>query len=134
MVASFQQQFKTVFGKNIKIHIRSRALLREMINLAVVIAVVVVLFKVGNQSGSKQQIPFYMGIAIMLFCRGVAITWVGERQARQAEVQKISGVSNAAYYSAWLLYYILNGLFISAVFMAGLAAAGLLSVAKVSFG
>ena len=76
MPASFLQQFRTVFRKNIMIHLRSRAIVKELFNLAIVIAVVLVLDKAGNQSNSQQSIPFYMGIAIMLFCRGVALSWV----------------------------------------------------------
>jgi len=84
MVATFGQQFRTIFRKNVIIHFRSRALFREMLNLAIVLAVVIVIDKVSNQPSSKNQIPFYMSIAIMLFCRGVAINWVGERQSRQS--------------------------------------------------
>lgn len=76
MTANFKQQFRTVFRKNITVHFRSRALIKELFNLAIVIAVVIVLDKAGNQSNSSQSIPFYMGIAIMLFCRGVALSWV----------------------------------------------------------
>lgn len=76
MTATFKQQFTTIFRKNVKVHLRSRALLKELMNLAIVIAVVIVLDKVGNESNSAQSIPFYMAIAIMLFCRGVALSWV----------------------------------------------------------
>ncbi len=48
MAVTFGQQFRTILRKNIKIHIRSRALLRELINLAIVIGVVLVLDKAGN--------------------------------------------------------------------------------------
>jgi hypothetical protein len=75
-----------------------------------------------------------MGIAITLFCRGVAMTWVGERQSRQTEVQKIMGTSNAAYYCAWLAFYLLNGIFISLIFIGALSAAGLLTGSSASFG
>jgi hypothetical protein len=68
-----------------------------------------------------------MAIAIMLFCRGVALSWVNERQSRQSEVQKIMGASNIAYYTAWMYYFILNGLFLSLVFIGILAAAGLMN-------
>jgi hypothetical protein len=84
MVATFGQQFRAIFRKNLVIHFRSRALFREMLNLAIILAVVIVIDKTGNEASSKQQIPFYMSIAIMLFCRGVALSWVGERQSRQS--------------------------------------------------
>lgn len=48
MAASFMQQFRAIFRKNIQVHLRSRALLKEIINLAIVIAVVIVLSKAGN--------------------------------------------------------------------------------------
>ena len=75
-----------------------------------------------------------MSIAIILFCRGVAMTWVGERQSRQAEVQKIMGITNTSYYSGWLTFYLLNGFFLSIVFIGICAAAGVLSDTGFSFG
>lgn len=48
MTATFKQQFLTIFRKNIKVHLRSRALIKELFNLAIVIAVVIVLDKIGN--------------------------------------------------------------------------------------
>lgn len=48
MASSFVQQFRAIFRKNIQVHIRSRALLKEIINLAIVIAVIIVLNKAGN--------------------------------------------------------------------------------------
>ena len=44
------------------------------------------------------------------------------------------GVTNTAYYAGWMLYYTLNGLFISLVFMGVLSAAGLFKDSSVSFG
>lgn len=70
----------------------------------------------------------------MLFCRGVALNWVGERQSRQSEVQKIMGISNAAYYSGWMVFSLLNGIFISTVFIGILASTGLFSGIGTSFG
>lgn len=84
MTTDFMQQFKAIFRKNVKVHIRSRALIRELINLGIVVAVVIVLDKAGNENNSNQSIPFYMGIAIMLFCRGVALSWCNEKQSKQA--------------------------------------------------
>lgn len=75
-----------------------------------------------------------MSIAITLFSRGVAITWVGERESRQTEVQKIMGTSNAAYYSGWLVFNILNGVYISLLFIGILEAIGLFSESTASFG
>ena len=75
-----------------------------------------------------------MSIAITLFSRGVAISWVGERQSRQAEVQKIMGASNASYYSGWLVFNILNGIYISLLFIGILEAIGLFSETSYSFG
>lgn len=75
-----------------------------------------------------------MGIAIMLFCRGVALSWVNEKQSKQEEVQKIMGASNMAYYSGWIVYYLLNGIFLSVVFIGVLTAAGLFKDSNISFG
>ena len=44
------------------------------------------------------------------------------------------GTSNAAYYSGWMVFSILNGIFISVVFIGLLAATGLLSGTGASFG
>lgn len=96
------------------------------------LVVIIVLDKAGGQ-GVVGQIPFYMTIAIMLFCRGVGLTWVGERQSKQAEVQKIMGLSNAAYYCAWMLFYIINGLFLSVIFIGVLEAAGIFNDMGISF-
>jgi hypothetical protein len=75
-----------------------------------------------------------MGIAIMLFCRGVALSWTNEKQSKQAEVQKIMGASNTAYYAGWMAYYLLNGIFLSLVFVGALTAAGLINNSTTSFG
>lgn len=75
-----------------------------------------------------------MGIAIMLFCRGVALSWSNEKQSKQAEVQKIMGASNTAYYAGWMVYYLLNGIFLSLVFIGVLTGAGLFSGSNTSFG
>ena len=83
MVATFSQQFKTIFRKNLTNHIRTKSFMRELINIAVIVAVIIVLDKTGSNGDNAQSIPFYMSIAITLFSRGVAITWVGERQSRQ---------------------------------------------------
>jgi hypothetical protein len=48
MVASFGQQFRTTFRKNISIHIRSRSFLKELVNVAIIIGVVIILSKTGN--------------------------------------------------------------------------------------
>lgn len=44
------------------------------------------------------------------------------------------GVSNAAYYAGWMAYFLLNGLFLSLVFIGVLTGAGLLSESTVGFG
>ena len=49
-------------------------------------------------------------------------------------MQKIMGTSNAAYYSGWLVFNVLNGFFISLLFIGVLEAAGLFSESTGSFG
>jgi hypothetical protein len=44
------------------------------------------------------------------------------------------GASNAAYYSGWMVFSLLNGIFISAVFIGILTATGLLSGTGAGFG
>jgi len=97
-------------------------------------AVVVVLRKTGNATTSQQYIPVYMSIAIMLFCRGVALNWVGEKQNKQAEVQRIMGVTNSAYFSAWFSFFLLNGIFLSVVFIGLLALVGVFDNSGFTFG
>ncbi len=132
MSGSFLGQFKAIFIKNIRVHLRSRALLKELGNLAIMLGVIIALDKAGGQDVDG-QIPFYMTIAIMLFCRGVGLTWVSERQNKQAEVQKIMGLSNAAYYCAWMFFYILNGLFLSIIFVGILEGVGIFNDIGISF-
>lgn len=98
------------------------------------IAIIIILDKTGSSASSQQPIPFFMGIAITLFCRGVALTWVNERQSRQAELQKIMGMSNTAYYCAWMVFYLIDGFIISLIFMGILSAAGIFAGSSLSFG
>ena len=78
MAATFLQQFKTIFFKNLRNHFRTRSFFRELINIAIIVGVIIVLDKTGGEnSNNSQSIPFYMSIAITLFSRGVAISWVG---------------------------------------------------------
>lgn len=84
MAANFMQQFRAVLRKNLKVNYRSRGTIKELVNLLVMFGVVMALSKTGNSSTSEQYIPIYMSIAIMMFCRGVAMNWVGEKQSKQA--------------------------------------------------
>jgi hypothetical protein len=122
MPATFSQQFKAVLRKNILLNIRTRGTLREIVNLLIMFAIIVVLRKFGGTAESN--IPIYMSIAIMLYCRGVALSWVSEKQTKQAEIQRIMGLSNAGYFAGWFTYFILNGVFLSVLFMGLLASAG----------
>lgn len=83
MGTNFRQQFRTILIKNIKINLRSRATLKELFNIAIMIGVVAALSSTKS-SNSSQFIPIYMSMAIMMFCRGVALSWVGEKQSKQA--------------------------------------------------
>lgn len=133
MGISYKQQVSAIFAKNLKTNWRSRATLKELVNLAIMVGVVVAL-KSSGSSSSTQFIPIYMSIAIMMFCRGVALSWVGEKQSKQAEVQKIMGTTNSAYFTGWFLFFILNGVFLSAVYVGTLQGLGVFKESTVSFG
>lgn len=133
MGATFKQQFLAIFRKNLSVNWRSRATLKELINLGIIIGVVAALNSSGSSSNST-YIPVYMSIAIMMYCRGVAQNWVGEKQSKQAEVQRIMGVSNRAYYSGWMAFFILNGIFLSVVFISIINGIGVFNNLSVSFG
>ena len=75
MAGSSLQQIRILVGKNWKIAWRSRTMLKEQVNILLMLGVVLALSKSGN-SDSSQYIPVYMSIAIMMFCRGVALNWV----------------------------------------------------------
>lgn len=123
MTADFRQQVKAIFRKNILVSWRSRATLKELVNLGIMVGVVIAL-KASSSNNSSQFIPVYMSIAIMMFCRGVALSWVGEKQNKQAEVQRIMGVTNPAYFTGWFTFFILNGTFLSVVYITALQLAG----------
>jgi len=95
-------------------------------------AVIVVLRKTGGNG--QNNIPVYMSIAIMLFCRGVAMSWVSEKQTKQAEIQRIMGVSNSAYFTGWFTFFIINGIFLSVVFIGLLASVGVFNDSSFTFG
>lgn len=44
------------------------------------------------------------------------------------------GASNTAYYAGWMAYYLINGIFLSLVFIGILTAAGLINSSNTSFG
>lgn len=79
----FIEQFKAILKKNIIIHLRSGAFFKEVVNIVIMLVVIIVINKT-EALGISAQIPFYMSIAIMLFCKGVGQTWVAERQSKQA--------------------------------------------------
>jgi hypothetical protein len=133
MPTSFRQQFRAILLKNIKINLRSKATLKELVNIGIMIGVVAAINSTGSSS-SSQFIPIYMSIAIMMFCRGVALSWVGEKQSKQAEVQKIMGTSNAAYFSGWFAFFIINGIFLSVVYILILNGIGVFHNASAGFG
>jgi len=76
MGVELKQQFKTILMKNITISLKSRAFLKELINVLVMYAFVMILVKVGSTQRNSQYIPVYMSFAIVMFCRGVALNWV----------------------------------------------------------
>ena len=87
-------------------------MLKEQVNILLMLRVVLALSKSGN-SDSSQYIPVYMSIAIMMFCRGVALNWVAEKQTKQAEVQKIMGTKTPSFIASWIIFFIINGIIIS---------------------
>ncbi len=133
MPNNFAQQFKTIFSKNFRMNWRSKASMKELVNLAIMVGVVAAL-KASSNSTSTQYIPIYMSIAIMMFCRGVALSWVGEKQSKQGEVQKIMGATNAAYYSGWMVFFIINGAILSLIYINVLNAIGIFKEAPVGLG
>ena len=75
-MSSFMLQFKTVLRKNLLLNYRTKATFRELINIGIIFGVIIAL-TYSNGSNSKQVIPIYMSLAILMFCRGVAMSWVG---------------------------------------------------------
>ena len=93
-----------------------------------------ILSKIGDTQRNAQYIPIYMSFAIVMFCRGVALNWVNEKQSKQAEVQKIMGATNLAYFSGWFVFFILNGLILSLIFVGLIIVSGVLSTSYLSYG
>lgn len=127
------QQIRILLGKNWKIAWRSKTMLKEQINILLMLGVVLALSKSGN-SDSSQYIPVYMSIAIMMFCRGVALNWVAQKQTKQAEVQKIMGTKTPSFIASWIIFFIINGIIISVQYIGLLEVTGVFAKSNISFG
>jgi hypothetical protein len=82
MKVGFLQLFSTLFRKHMLNHIRNKNIIKELIAVAVVSGICIAL-KVGGGNGVS-NIPLYMPLALMLFCRGSVLTWVSEKQQKHA--------------------------------------------------
>lgn len=104
---------------------RNQTYIKELIGIVVVSGLCYLL----NQGGGDalQNIPMYMPLAIMLFCRGSVLTWVSEKQNKHVEVQKIMGASFSAYMFSWISFFLINGLVLSIIFIAILSIVGVFS-------
>ena len=79
----------------------------------------------SSGQSSKQVVPVYMSLAVLMFVRGVSMSWVGEKQSKQAELQHIMGITNRAYFAGWFASFIVTGVAISLIFT------GLLNATKI---
>lgn len=125
MLQNFPQQkmssiqvFSVLFRKHWLYHFRHNNQIKELIAVLVV-AGICYLQNIGG-SQSVQNIPLYMPLAPMLFCRSSVLTWVSEKQFKHAEIQKIMGASFSAYVFSWIAFFLLNGIILSFVLMVGL--------------
>lgn len=81
LMNEFIRQTRTVLARNFLLNWRTKEFLRELVTVVIFIAVIGVIFKVGENSDSV--IPFYMTLAITSYSRAMVISWVSERQTRQ---------------------------------------------------
>ena len=132
-MGSFMLQFTTIFRKNVLLNFRTRTTFRELINIGIIFGVIIAL-SYSSGSSSKQVIPVYMSLAILMFCRGVAMSWVAEKQAKQAELQHIMGITNRAYFAGWFASFLSTGLVLSLIFTGLLNATNIYSETGVSYG
>ncbi len=130
MGSVFIQQFITIFIKNAKLHLRSYAFLKQLLNLAFGVGLVILLVKLQ----SSGLIPLVMSLSVMLLCRGVAFTWVEDRSEHHSKVQQAMGLSKMAYFAGWMVFYLLNCLCISLILIGSLTVAGALDDYSLSFG
>lgn len=130
MGSVFIQQFITIFIKNAKLHLRSYAFLKQLLNLAFAVGLVILLVKLQ----SSGLIPLVMSLSVMLLCRGVAFTWVEDRSEHHSKVQQAMGLSKMAYFAGWMVFYLLNCLCISLILIGSLTVAGALDDYSLSFG
>lgn len=93
---------------------KTKEFLRELLSVAIFAGVIIALNTLGS---TKDTIPFYMTMAITSYSRAMVIAWVGERQTRQKEVQEIMGLNPYSHFIGWIIYFILNGLYVSIVFI-----------------
>jgi hypothetical protein len=79
--------------------------------------IILSIFIIVTEHASPNQLttPFYLGIAIAGYSRTVAVWWLTEKETHQKELQKIMGVSQFSYIITWILYFVANGLIVSAV-------------------
>ena len=122
MLSLFFRQFLTIFIKNTKTHFRSYAFFKEMFNLGLAIGVVIII----NHFGDNGLIPLVMSLSVMLFCRGVAFSWVEDRFEYHSKLQQVMGLSKVAYFVGWMTFYLLNCVVLSLIMIGCLNAAGAL--------
>ena len=82
MVLSSCQQITTLLSKHVLNYKRNKTFIKEIIAILIVGAICMLLNS-GGGSG-LQNIPMYMPLAIMLFCRGSVLTWVTEKTTKHA--------------------------------------------------
>lgn len=107
-------QIKTILWKNFLIGVRTKEFFREIISVLILSVMLVVLEH--NQSNNILS-PFYMSMAIIGYSRSVGFNWVLEKETFQKEMQNIMGISYLTYYVSWLIYFLLNALYVCLVML-----------------
>lgn len=102
-------QIKAILWKNFLINLRTKEFLREIISTIILGAFIIL---VESNSPNNIITPFYLSMAIIGYGRSVGFTWALEKETYQKEMQNIMGISFMGYLFTWLLYFVINAIYV----------------------
>lgn len=70
-----------------------------------------------SSSSNNFLSPFYLSLAIIGYSRSVGFNWVQEKETFQKEMQNIMGISFFTYYASWLIYFIVNAVYVCLIML-----------------
>lgn len=74
MQITFSQLFSVLIRKHLLNHIRHKSIIKELIGVLIVSGLCILL-NLGDGQGLR-NIPLYMPLALLLFCRTSVFSWV----------------------------------------------------------